>query len=73
MVWSPINWRGVTDNWANAHTLLINPINPTGYHLIIILLLIYYMCRFSEICNVYIYLTVIFWGKAHRICLIVGI
>ena len=40
--------------WSPIHALLINPINPTGYHLIIILLLIYYMCRFSEICLYYI-------------------
>ena len=32
--------------WASP----FNPINPTGYHLIIILLLIYYMCRLIEMC-----------------------
>ena len=36
--------RGGGGDWPlHLTTLLINPINPTGYHLIIILLLIYYM------------------------------
>ena len=43
-------WLTIEAN-ALGHGLLINPINSTGYYLIIILLLIYYMCRFSEICQ----------------------
>ena len=38
----------------STHARLINSINSTGYYLIIILLLIYYMCPFSDI-SLYIF------------------
>ena len=50
--------------------LLINPINPTGYRLIIIILLL--ICCVVSVTYVYIFLGLIFFFRAHSICLIGG-